>query len=78
MANDAASDSFVSEIGLIAGKVWQTLDAEGPLSLAKLVKKVGASRDSVMQGVGWLARENKVRIVEEGRTRVVSLSERLA
>ncbi|MDD4266606.1 MAG: winged helix-turn-helix domain-containing protein [Pirellulales bacterium] len=73
MANDAGSDSLVAGIGLIAGKVWQTLDAEGPLSFGRLVKKVGAPRDSVMQGLGWLAREDKVRIVEQGRTRIVSL-----
>lgn len=78
MSNDSGSDSLVAGIGLIAGKIWQTLHAEGPLSLGKLVKKVGASRDSVMQGLGWLAREDKVRIVEEGRTRIVSLCERAA
>lgn len=75
MSNDAGSDSLVAGIGLIAGKIWQTLDAEGPLSLGKLVKKVGVPRDSVMQGLGWLAREGKIRIVEQGRSRIVSLGE---
>lgn len=75
MSNDAESDSLVAGIGLIAGKIWQTLDAEGPLSLGKLVKKVGVPRDSVMQGLGWLAREGKIRIVEQGRSRIVSLGE---
>lgn len=75
MSNDAGSDSLVAGIGLIAGKIWQTLDAEGPLSLGKLVKKVGVPRDSVMQGLGWLAREDKIRIVEQGRSRIVSLGE---
>lgn len=75
MSNDAGSDSLVAGIGLIAGKIWQTLDAEGPLSLGRLVKKVGVSRDSVMQGLGWLAREGKIRIVEQGRSRIVSLGE---
>lgn len=75
MSNDAESDSLVAGIGLIAGKIWQTLDAEGPLSLGKLVKKVGVPRDSVMQGLGWLAREDKIRIVEQGRSRIVSLGE---
>lgn len=75
MSNDAESDSLVAGIGLIAGKIWQTLDAEGPLSLGKLVKKVGVPRDSVMQGLGWLAREGKIRIVEQGRSRIVLLGE---
>ena len=34
-----------------------------------------APRDVVMQGLGWLAREDKVNIEEEARSRVVSLKE---
>lgn len=75
MSDDARPESLVAGIGLIAGKIWQVLHAEGPLSLGKLVKKVGVPRDSVMQGLGWLAREDKVQIIEQGRTRIVSLNE---
>jgi hypothetical protein len=46
-----------------------------PLTIAKLVKEIDAPRDVVMQGLGWLAREGKVNIEEEARTRVVSLKE---
>jgi predicted transcriptional regulator len=60
-------------IGDTAGVVWKTLSEQGPLSMTRLVKAVGQPRDTVMQAVGWLAREDKVRIEEEGRTRVVSL-----
>jgi hypothetical protein len=41
--------------------------------MAKLVKGVGEPRDTVMQALGWLAREDKISIAEEGRSRVVSL-----
>ena len=41
--------------------------------LAKLVKAVGEPRDTVMQALGWLAREDKINLVEEGHSRVVSL-----
>ncbi len=60
-------------IGETAGAIWHTLNDQGPLSLAKLVKTVGAPRDQVMQGVGWLAREGKVEIEETSRGRVVVL-----
>ena len=43
------------------------------MSLAKLVKQVGFSRDQVMQAVGWLAREDKVEIQETNRGRIISL-----
>jgi predicted transcriptional regulator len=69
----AAPTSLVEYIGDTAGLVWKALSEQGPLSMAKLVKAVGQPRDSVMQALGWLAREGKVEITEEGRTRVVSL-----
>jgi DNA-binding transcriptional ArsR family regulator len=67
------SASIVRQIGETAGAIWRALDKNGPLTLAKLVKIVGEPRDTVMQGIGWLAREGKVSIVEEGRSRVISL-----
>ncbi len=61
------------QIGAAAGEIWDVLETQGPQSLAKLVKIVGKPRDQVMQAVGWLAREEKICIDEEGRSRVVSL-----
>jgi len=63
----------VAQIGETAGLVWTTLTENGPLSMTRLVKKVGQPRDTVMQALGWLAREDKIWIDEEGRSRVVSL-----
>jgi len=69
----AAPASFVAEIGETAGEVWRMLAENGPMSMAKLVKGVDQSRDTVMLAIGWLAREEKVWIEEEKRSRVVSL-----
>ena len=69
----AAPISHVANIGDTAGDVWKILDKEGPLTMAKLVKAVGGSRDVVMQALGWLAREGKISIEEDGRSRIVSL-----
>ena len=65
--------SHVAHVGEIAGTVWSVLSENGPLSMAKLVKAVGEPRDVVMQALGWLAREDKIWIEEDGRTRMVSL-----
>ena len=65
--------SCVAPIGEMAGVVWCTLSENGPMTMAKLVKAVGEPRDEVMLALGWLAREGKIDIVEEGRSRVVSL-----
>lgn len=69
----AAAMTCVDQIGETAGSVWRALAEKGPLSLAKLVKEVDEPRDVVMQAIGWLAREDKVWIEEESRTRVVYL-----
>ncbi len=65
--------SCVAQIGETAGAVWKVLADTGPISMAKLVKAVGGPRDTVMQALGWLAREDKVWIEDEGRSRIVSL-----
>jgi len=64
----------VTSIGAVAGMVWEYLSHNGPVTLSKLSKDIDAPRDLVMQGVGWLARENKVRFEETPRSRVISLT----
>ena len=63
----------ILQIGNAAGIVWQQLTENGPMSMAKLVKAVGEPRDTVMQALGWLAREDKLSIEEDGRSRVIGL-----
>ena len=65
--------SCVASIGEVAGEVWKALSENGPMTMAKLVKAVGEPRDAVMQAIGWLAREEKIQIEEEGRSRIISL-----
>jgi len=69
----ATVNSCVEQIGETAGLIWHTLADEGPMSIAKLVKEIDAPRDLIMQGLGWLAREDKIIIEEEARSRVVAL-----
>lgn len=64
----------VERIGDVAGQVWHCLNTTGTASFAQLAKEVDAPRDLVMQAVGWLAREGKISITENGRSRSVSLS----
>jgi len=63
----------VEQIGETAGMIWHLLSERGPLPVTRLVKEVDAPRDLVMQGLGWLAREDKIAIEEEARSKVVSL-----
>jgi Winged helix-turn-helix domain (DUF2582) len=55
------------QVGEVAGKVWQTLNSEGPQTLVQLRKKLNTIGDLVNFSVGWLAREDKVLISQEKR-----------
>jgi hypothetical protein len=43
------------------------------LTIPKLVKELDVPRDVIMQALGWLAREGKIDIEEDSRTKTVSL-----
>jgi DNA-binding transcriptional ArsR family regulator len=73
MSTVATPISYVDNIGDTAGVAWSALSEDGPMSMAKLVQAVGGPRDIVMQALGWLAREGKICVEEEGRSRIVSL-----
>jgi hypothetical protein len=65
--------SCIANIGRAAGSVWRTLSDNGPMTVAKLVKAVGEPRDTIMQAIGWLAREGKINIDDERRSQMISL-----
>ena len=69
-----AIPSHTAQIGETAGLIWQFLEQNDSISLAKLPKQIDAPRDLVMQAIGWLAREGKLEISDSGRTKTVALS----
>jgi len=71
--DSAPSNSWTERVGETAGVIWRTLDANGPMTMAKVVKAAAQPRDTVMLALGWLAREDKIQIEDDGRKRVVSL-----
>ncbi len=44
-----------------AGKIYETLEDNGALTEKKILKKTGLTQNEFYCGIGWLARENKVR-----------------
>ncbi len=73
MSSQTQATDCIDQIGDVAGHVWHCLSDHGSMSIAQLVKNLEMPRDKVMQGVGWLAREEKVSIVEKSRSRTISL-----
>jgi len=62
--------------GKNAGLVWRTLNEKGRLGLRELSKNTNLSMLEVNGAIGWLARENKVKIVDTGTKIVYELTSR--
>lgn len=60
-------------IGETAGKIYKVLDQKGEMTLAKLLREVGASEALFNQAIGWLARENNINFSKTGKVEKVSL-----
>jgi hypothetical protein len=71
-SNHSPSDT-IHHIGETAGLIWHALQESGPLSLTKLAKEVDAPKDVILLAIGWLAREDKIDLVENSKGRTISL-----
>lgn len=50
----------INNFGRNAGKIWKTLNLNGPLTENILIKKTRLNENDLYAGLGWLARENKI------------------
>lgn len=60
-------------IGTTAGSIWHYLNGHGETSAIKLKAELGISNRLLCFALGWLSREHKVVIAEDGHTFKVSL-----
>jgi hypothetical protein len=67
-----------AEIGDAAGTIWRYLEEHGETTLSRLRQGAKLPEQMVLMGIGWLAREEKLSFVKEGRTTKVGLRERRA
>jgi hypothetical protein len=51
----------IENYGKNAGKLWSSLNEEGPQVRSKLLKNTELTKNEFYSAIGWLARENKVR-----------------
>ena len=63
------------DIGDGAGAIWRYLHEHGQTTLGRLRQGTRLSDQLLLMGVGWLAREGKVSVVQQGRTLNLSLRE---
>ncbi len=58
---------MIQSIGEIAGKVWEFLNEKGEATMRQLRRGVKVDRELILQAIGWLAREDKLKIEKKGR-----------
>ena len=61
-------------IGEVAGYVWRYLEDEGECSVSSISSSLDFPRSKVNMAIGWLAREDKLEFLDEGRGTYVGLS----
>ncbi len=62
-------------IGETAGQVWSFLSAKGKSTLASIEREIEAPSALTQFAIGWLAREGKIDLKQEGRAVQVWLTE---
>ncbi len=54
--------NFNLEIGNLAGSIWKYLDEFGSISTFRLKMVMATSNANIYLALGWLLRENKIKI----------------
>ncbi len=57
---------MITEIGIVAGEVWQYLEKYAEATLSQIASAIKRERDIVLLSLGWLGREGHVFIKKEG------------
>lgn len=63
------------EIGETAGKIWEILKKKEEVNIAQLPRMLNKKSAVVYQGLGWLAREDKVEYQTKAGKTFVCLTE---
>ena len=64
---------MIQSIGETAGKVWEFLNEKGESNIIQLMQGVEADAGLILQAIGWLAREDKLRIEKKEQYMIYSL-----
>jgi hypothetical protein len=56
---------MIDRVGFAAGEIWKYLLENGEASPIKIKANLGLSNTMLYLALGWLARENKVNIIQQ-------------
>ena len=57
---------MITEIGLVAGEMWQYLDKYNETTLSNLIKVLSKEKNLILMSIGWLAREGHIIVKKAG------------
>ena len=63
------------KIGETAGRIWKVMQKKGEVNVAQLPKMLNEKSAIVYQGLGWLAREEKIEYQVKGAKTFANLTE---
>ncbi len=64
---------MITEIGLVAGEIWQYLDKYREVNLTRLLEALKKDRDLVLMSLGWLGREGHILLQQQGQDIKITL-----
>jgi hypothetical protein len=64
---------WTTAIGQNAGVLWKLLNTKGPQNITNLKKLSRVDEKQLYLALGWLAREDKVKFIQDKRAVLVSL-----
>jgi hypothetical protein len=56
---------MITEIGIVAGEIWQYLEKYNETTLSQIIKATGRDKELVLMSIGWLGREGHIIIQKE-------------
>ena len=62
------------QVGDVAGAIWRVLHEKDKVSLSTLPAMIKEKDAVAFQAVGWLAREDKIEYLTQGKTTFVTLT----
>lgn len=65
---------MIESIGETAGEIWEYLNSNGDSTLPNLKRKLDLKPDQAIMAIGWLAREDKIKFVDQGKTTKIQIN----
>ena len=69
---------MITQIGIVAGDIWHLLENEKEVALSSMISQIEKSREIVLMGLGWLAREGHIILKEDEGDYIATLRKRTA